>query len=171
MFLYFSRRVGVVQHPWIICRSGHADSPSLSSVADRRNVKPETQFWQRIRPRLVKALPAPAHVQRMEPGASSPGCPDVNICTGGTEIWIENKVVAGGNRVRTLTPAQVAWMSRRATCGGRVWIMCLHAPTDDRLLWPGAQAGKVMDQGLSASPSLRLASPWDLGQVATLLLA
>lgn len=134
-------------------------------------MKPETRFWQSVKPGLVRALPAPAHVQRLEPGAAAPGCPDVNICARGAEIWIENKVVARGKRVRTLTPAQVAWLSRRATCGGRTWIMCLHAPTGDLILWPGGKAAEVMEQGLGASPSLRLSPPWDLERVATTLLS
>lgn len=134
-------------------------------------MKPETRFWQRVRPGLVAALPAPVHVQRLEPGSAAPGVPDVNICAAGNEIWVENKLVSRGRKVSTLTPGQVAWLTRRAKCGGRVWVLCLHAPTDAILLWPGSQAAQLLERGTSLSPSLLLAPPWDYESLARTMLA
>lgn len=133
-------------------------------------MKPETRFWQRVKTGLVGALPAPAHVQRLEPGGAAPGCPDVNICVAGEELWIELKVVAGGRKVRTLSATQAAWLCRRARCGGKAWILALHAPTGDLILWPGEQAQALLQGGLDVSPSLRLPWPWDWSSVAGTLL-
>lgn len=134
-------------------------------------MKTETKFWQGLKTRLLPHLPSPTHVQRLEPGSAAPGCPDVNICAAGREVWIENKVVSRGRKVSTLTAAQVAWLTRRAHCGGRVWIVCLHVPTDEVLVWPGKMAQEVMEKGIFASPSCRLTQPWDARELALTLLS
>lgn len=73
------------------------------------------------------------HVVRMEV-ANMPGVPDINVCMFGHEFWIETKLVIKGRVL--LRPFQAAWIRRRSTYGGRVFVIAL-GPTNDVLIYAG----------------------------------
>jgi hypothetical protein len=57
----------------------------------------------------------------IESATTSPGVPDTEYCSPyGTQGWIENK--RSDAWAVTIRPLQVAWISRRARLGGRVFI-------------------------------------------------
>lgn len=59
--------------------------------------------------------------QRIESGGTGLGIPDLNFCHKGMEGWIENKLVANGEKI-TFQEGQVAWHERRVRHGGRCFI-------------------------------------------------
>ena len=60
------------------------------------------------------------HFQRIETNIAL-GVPDVNGCYNRTEFWLELKVKKG--RQTPLTKYQKAWIVKRASHGGRVFIL------------------------------------------------
>lgn len=80
-------------------------------------MKPEQAFYQMIRPHLL------GHVQRIENTAGD-GAPDLNICYGGKEMWVELKVAISGEVV--LRKEQYAWMTRRHQNLGKCFVIALH---------------------------------------------
>ena len=82
-----------------------------------------------LRSLIRKNLPL-VHWQAIETGGTGRGIPDMNGCSNGIEVWIENKV-ASGLKVHTMRPEQVAWIERRARAGGRVFIFVRK----DEALW------------------------------------
>lgn len=71
------------------------------------------------------------HFMRIENLAGS-GCPDINVCYAGRELWIECKEVkrfSKGAKIlrRKLRPEQLNWMRLRYAAGGATWI-CLYFP-------------------------------------------
>jgi len=69
-----------------------------------------------------------AEVQRIEDSLSV-GIPDINVCAGGVETWIEVKYkkafpVRANTPIKMgLRPAQLVWAHRRNKQGGRSWIL------------------------------------------------
>src|SRR6266550_5439963 len=63
----------------------------------------------------------PAHVQRIETSTAA-GVPDMNVCHEGHEFWIESKLYIPGRGV-LLRKEQYAWGMRRATVGGRAFVV------------------------------------------------
>jgi hypothetical protein len=77
----------------------------------------------------------------------SSGMPDINACMTGLEVWIESKVFVTGRVL--LRPEQYAWGHRRATHGGRVYVVAWHTKQNTLFLWryPGVdciQHGKYL---------------------------
>lgn len=68
--------------------------------------------------KFCKLLQYHGHVQRIESLTGS-GIPDVNLCIGGRELWIELK------RADTyiIKPSQLLWIHRRNTHGGAALIV------------------------------------------------
>lgn len=81
-----------------------------------------------LRKLFQRHLPA-VHWQAIETGGTGLGVPDLNGCDRGVEYWIECKRVHGWKV--TVRPQQVAWIERRARCGGRVFI----AARKSTMLW------------------------------------
>ncbi len=69
---------------------------------------------------LRTLFPPPSHYVRVETSTES-GCPDVNICHRGVELWLELKYVEKGYPI--LRKEQYAWGIRRARAGGDVKIL------------------------------------------------
>lgn len=67
------------------------------------------------------------HWQSIETGMTGRGIPDTNGCYQGTEFWVEFKQTR--HWTVGLRPEQVAWISRRARAGGRVWVAVRRRPT------------------------------------------
>ena len=117
----------------------------------------ESNLWGRVREAFVLA----GHMQRIESGGTAMGIPDVNYCFDGKEGWIELKHGVWPKKGSThcfasqrgLTPEQVEWLSFRAQCGGRVWI--LLQVSFDVLLIPGKCAALV--NGSTMAQMLELA--------------
>lgn len=68
---------------------------------------------------LKKNLPE-VDWQRIENVAGT-GTPDINGCVDSVEFWIEAKIAKSGSF--EIRPAQVAWCTRRANKGGRVFVV------------------------------------------------
>ena len=77
--------------------------------------KEESKLYQKIK----KALPN-VHFQRIETNIAL-GVPDVNGCYQGIEFWLELKVKKG--KQTPLTKYQKAWIVKRASHGGKVFII------------------------------------------------
>ena len=86
----------------------------------------------------LKNLYPDAHWQRIE-NSVGVGCPDVNVCLKGKEVWIELKegrVNKQGRVCIKVRPAQRAWVMRRLRSGGNVFLaVCLGKQV---FLLPGA---------------------------------
>ena len=83
--------------------------------------------------KTLKKLHPQAHWVRLE-AWSAVGCPDVNGCLGGVDIWVESKevylssdrnlddsldaIVKAGNTRKS----QMAWLTLRALAGGNVYV-------------------------------------------------
>ncbi len=83
-------------------------------------VKPESQFWHRLR----KATQSqPICWTRLESWAT-PGVPDLHGIVDGYSFWFELKICK--NKLRTnlpklLSPHQIAWQTAYLRHGGKVW--------------------------------------------------
>lgn len=77
--------------------------------------KEESKLYQKIK----KALPN-VHFQRIETNIGL-GIPDVNGCYQGTEFWLELKVKK--RKQTPLTKYQKAWIVKRGSAGGKVFIL------------------------------------------------
>lgn len=108
---------------------------------------------------LMKHFKSVGHATRIENLASS-GMPDVSYCIDGVEGFIENKLRAAWpqdpGRIVTLphySAQQRLWHERRATAGGRVYVLLgIGTPLRDVLLfeggWAAAHLGRVPKQEL-----------------------
>lgn len=132
-------------------------------------MKPETQFYRSIRGPLLRELGEPHHSERIETGDTSPGHADWHIRIPTRDLYIETKVVARGRKLPHFTDQQCAWHTRQARAGGHNFILVLHAPTQELLLWHGFDAVRVFDHGIDYSPLLRLPKPWDMAALADTL--
>lgn len=92
--------------------------------------------------------------QRIENSGVGRGCPDLNGCYRGVEVWIENKRTEGW--AVDVEPWQIAWAERRTRAGGRVFLAvrryCKAGPRrpacDDLYLYRTEQARAVRMLGL-----------------------
>lgn len=98
------------------------------------------------------------HWQSVETGATGRGVPDSNGCWRGREFWVEFKQTEGF--AVTLRPEQVAWLTRRARAGGRVFVAvrrrCTAGPrrarADELWLLAGSSAREAKVLGLRGLP-------------------
>jgi len=110
----------------------------------------EKILWAKLRQGMKDKWHATRHEDIL-----SEGVPDVSYGLDGTNGWIELKCVdkkpVRGNkkvRVKSLTSAQVAWITARGKAGGSCWILLAVGSTVFLLSWRTARAVK---QGLSMS--------------------
>jgi hypothetical protein len=116
------------------------------------------------------------HHQAIETALMATGVPDLNMCFGGTEVWVECK------RCFHWKPAisefQVGWLLRRARAGGRCFVMTRRlgqmreGPYDEIWIHRGSDSPRLRAGGLRAvEPLLRCHGPvenwcWEsIGQV------
>lgn len=101
------------------------------------------------------------HVSHVESPITSPGIPDLNICHGQSDLWIELKVrKRGGVHMR---PPQRLWHRRRAEAGGRSYVL---AYIDGSLYLHRGDAAAAY---LPKSKEWKQPVPWELDQVAEML--
>lgn len=89
--------------------------------------RPERNFFEQLRRNLPK-YGYKLDLQRIENTASN-GTPDVNYCIGGVEGWAELKAwerirLTGRFTVPKLREEQGAWLTKRASVGGRAYLLC-----------------------------------------------
>lgn len=117
----------------------------------------EKSLYQALKTNLTKV-----HWQRIETGALQQGVPDVNACVHGSEFWLELKCTTT-DRV-SLTPFQVSWHMRRAAAGGRSWILVAHSKHNALTLHRGADALRLLEDGVSSSKAFSYSAPVDWPQ-------
>lgn len=101
------------------------------------------------------------HLIPIETGLSAQGVPDINMCCGGVEAWVENKA-ADHNKIK-FRPLQPQWHIRRAAVGGRSFILC-RSEKLGLLLWKGAAVHAVQEQGIFCQTGLLHISSGDARQ-------
>tara|TARA_R110000803_G_scaffold51850_1_gene106924 strand:+ start:219 stop:623 length:405 start_codon:yes stop_codon:yes gene_type:complete len=131
---------------------------------------PEATLWKLFRGHL----PRGAHAQRVETGGTGLGIPDINICCGGREIWVELKIVSG-KQVR-LSPEQVAWHFRRTNAGGQTYVVARNkfdgvrkGKGDEIYVWPGSCAIAVQENGIQAEGGQMFTAPFDWDKIMQLI--
>ncbi len=77
-------------------------------------MSPESSLWTTVRNNI------PGHLQRIE-NLIGVGCPDVNACHDGNEVWLELKVCKGNFVYFQAT--QLAWFHQRVEANGRVKLL------------------------------------------------
>jgi len=87
--------------------------------------------------------------QRIE-GWATTGAPDTNACHKGVEAWFEFKYIDASVQGQALVkakfrPAQLAWITRRVKCRGRVYIVLQFR--DGMLIVPGSRV-KDLSEGV-----------------------
>lgn len=112
-------------------------------------MNPETKFsrW------LCNGPLKQAHVQRLEVTSGS-GVPDINACFEGHEIWIETKITIRGSTY--LRPYQHAWIRRRVTAKGKIFIASFDEESDQVAIWLGRHVTNVVPVG----DKLRIMCPY-----------
>jgi hypothetical protein len=75
----------------------------------------ESNFWRLLRQNIE------GHLVRIE-NAISAGCPDVNACFKGSEVWCELKAGSRQSDIY-LRVSQLSWMIRRVSNGGKVKVV------------------------------------------------
>ena len=110
------------------------------------------------------------HVQRIETGGTGLGIPDVNMCHGGYECWVELKIVKGKKVL--LDTQQVVWHYQRTRSGGRTFILARDkydkvrkGKADTLYLWNGNVAQQVAEQGIAYPALETLHAPFDWPRV------
>lgn len=90
--------------------------------------KEETTVYDKLHQSFLKIIRVGWnwHWQRIESNLTSQGIPDINICFGGKEFWIECKVED------TPSPLQYSWIEQRRRAGGIVFVVEKHS--DDGLI-------------------------------------
>jgi hypothetical protein len=92
----------------------------------------ESKFWAEIKGAFAK-LPQPMYMHRIENGVGR-GQPDVNICAGGKEIWLELKVMKG-HQIE-IRHSQMMWLRRRISMGMyNTFVVARHK--DSICVWRG----------------------------------
>ena len=122
----------------------------------------EKKLYQALKTNLRKV-----HWQRIETGALQQGVPDVNGCYGGREFWVELKCTTTDSV--SLTPFQCSWHMRRASAGGRSWIMVAHSKHNVMTLHRGVDAVRLLEQGVSSSIAFKINAPVDWPMVLSQL--
>jgi hypothetical protein len=102
----------------------------------------ESDFWTLIH----RAWPQ-VHAVRIE-NAATFGTPDVNCCYRGNEFWLELKVEQGGKVI--IRPTQLAWLAKRVTVGGAVFIFTANYREQQCSLY---YASHIFKQGILTSIS------------------
>lgn len=132
-----------------------------------------------LRTMLRERLPV-AQWTSVESPLTGSGIPDCEYCyPGGVQGWVECKVVRSGWKPK-FRPGQVAWISRRARLGGRVFIAVRRqidkGGDDDLWLVPGTLVMVLEDHGLRGLDPSGLVrtwvggpSMWDWGEVGDVL--
>ena len=98
-----------------------------------------------------------AHLQRIESSLTGLGIPDINVCHGGREAWIEAKQTDGWKP--KIRGAQVGWAETRVRYGGHVILMTRRhcragvrrAAADELWIHWGGDIRKVYTEGLTAA--------------------
>ena len=98
--------------------------------------------------RYVGECAGNAHVSHIESHLTSAGIPDLNICIGGYDLWIELKVMSN-RKLPKMRPTQRKWHIDRAENGGVSWVMVLDLDLMDVLIIPGNVAA-----GLPSKPGV-----------------
>ena len=126
----------------------------------------EKNLWLLMR----KNLPD-MHLQRIETGMTGAGVPDVNGCAKGKEFWVELKEIHSGNKL-TLRPMQIAWLAKRASHGGQVFVMA-RKNDEIKLYHVDGLTGiqELVDGGYKSKALLTLTIPYDGGALNTALLS
>lgn len=68
-----------------------------------------------------KALYPTDHIQSIESEATAAGIPDINLCKGGREVWVELK--SGRLTATSIKPGQYVWHIKRTQAGGTTWVV------------------------------------------------
>lgn len=120
-------------------------------------------------------LPKGSDFQRIETGSTGRGIPDVNLCYEGRECWVELKIVMG-KRIE-VRPEQVAWHFRRNRAGGVTWILARDKYDSPRkgkadllLLWRGAQARQLAENGVAVPTVATWHKPFDWASIMETIL-
>lgn len=113
----------------------------------------------------LKAMHPLAHWQRLESWASV-GCPDVNGCLNGVDVWVESKEVYVGSdrglddpddaivKAGNTRKSQAAWLTKRALVGGKAYVgFMLHGKL---ILLPGRKSIELK-RGMKLRDILQLA--------------
>lgn len=126
----------------------------------------EKNLWLLMR----KNLPD-MHLQRIETGMTGAGVPDVNGCAKGKEFWVELKEIHSGNKL-TLRPMQIAWLAKRASHGGQVFVMA-RKNDEIKLYHVDGLTGiqELVDGGYKSKALLTLTIPYDWNALNTALLS
>lgn len=120
------------------------------------------------------------HWVRVESGSMGPGTPDVNVCMGGVESWLElKKTDAWKVRIRG---AQVGWCETRSRHGGRVFVATRRVaaggsrsePADELWIHRGADIRLLEQLGLREAPPPLLRcgggpARWDWARLQSIL--
>ena len=141
--------------------------------------RPERNFYQQIARNLPKVAGGPFHLLRVE-NVALVGTPDVNYCIRGHEGWAELKAwqrvrFSGRFTVPKFRPEQAAWLAKRASVGGRAYL--LVKINNGIALFDGRLAPALFDKNLHLewADAPRVANLWsdpiDWGSLATALSA
>lgn len=130
-----------------------------------------------LRAKLREGLRAVCHSQSIESAVTGGGIPDLNLCSGGVDVWVECKATDAwipGD----IKPSQIGWSLARMRFGGRVLLATRRrhdggprkGPACDELwLHSGVHMAKLKAEGLRAAPWLYRGeggpSAWDWEQV------
>ena len=89
----------------------------------------EAGLYQRLRKKILATFPS-ARIDRVENGLVD-GMPDVNVCIGGKDVWLELKYIDSWPARDTtqvlgrrgLRPEQINWHLKQAIAGGTSFIV------------------------------------------------
>jgi hypothetical protein len=81
------------------------------------------------------------HVTWVESHEVSAGVPDLNICVGGIDLWIELKAMKNGSV--KMRPPQKSWHSERFARGGMSWVLVCDIENMQFLLVTGTMAASL----------------------------
>ena len=126
----------------------------------------EKNLWLLMRTNLPQI-----HLQRIETGMTGAGVPDVNGCAKGKEFWVELKEIHSGNAL-TLRPMQIAWLAKRASHGGQVFVMA-RKQDEIKLYHIDSITGiqELVKEGYKSEALVTLKIPYDWDALATALLS
>lgn len=125
----------------------------------------EKRFWTKLQGKM----PRMAHAQRIETTTGT-GVPDLNICAGGLETWVELKMV-NRNCTVLLRKEQHAWIKRRHAVGGKVMVWA-HNPVTSSLWYFAGYSIKVEPYGTNEKYVNIISAPteiWPMSQVGSFL--
>ncbi len=116
-----------------------------------------------LRAKLREGLrPFHVHSQSIETALTGGGVPDLNLCSGGVEAWVECKKTDGWT-CGDVKVTQVGWITARMRMGGRVLLGTRRrhaggprkgAAADELWLHSGRWVEELRNDGLRAAPAL-----------------